>query len=99
GARQRAVEDVEQRADYEDGCTEPEVQKVVAILEVDDHGRGETERYPGGRELVRRHARLRERPDGTSREPSGAGGVAVLEPGERCAHAVRGAMRPRRTIR
>ena len=43
-ARERPVEDVEDRADDEDGRAEPVEEDLVAILEGDEHRRDEAER-------------------------------------------------------
>src|SRR5207302_2679099 len=54
GPGECAVEDVEDRADDEHGGAEPVEEQVVAILEVDEDGRGEAERDAGRRQRVGR---------------------------------------------
>src|SRR5437763_301519 len=77
--RERPVEDVEDRADDEHGGAHPVEQELVAVLEVDDDGRGEAERDPGRGQRVRRDARACQADDRARRERARADGVALLD--------------------
>src|SRR5919204_5186798 len=50
---ERAVEDVEDRADDEDRGAEPVEEELVAVLEEDEDARGGAERDAGGRQRIR----------------------------------------------
>src|SRR5439155_23849114 len=74
-----AVEDVEDRADPEDGGPDPVEEKLVAVLE-EDEDRGEAaERHAARRQRVRRHARPRERDHRARRELPRPIGVPPFE--------------------
>jgi hypothetical protein len=60
GARERAVEDVGDRADDEQEPAEPEEELLVPLLEADENRPGHAERDAGEREHVRRQLRLRD---------------------------------------
>ena len=80
-ARQRAVEDVEDRADDEERRAEPVEEELVPALERDEHCREETQRDPRRREGVRGDARAGETGDRAACDRAGAGRIAVLHPG------------------
>ncbi len=81
GARERAVEDVEERPDDEDGRRDPVQEDLVAILEQDEQRGGPAQQDAARRQRVRRHAGAREADDRPRREAAGAGRVAVLDRG------------------
>ena len=58
-ARERAVEDVEDRAEHEERGAEPEAAPAL-VLEVDGHGSGDAEPDAGGGQRVRRELRAAE---------------------------------------
>src|SRR5262249_20123491 len=59
GPRESSVEDVGDRPDHEKEAAEPEEELLVALLEADEDGAGETERDTGEREHVRGQLRPR----------------------------------------
>src|SRR5919199_6449281 len=67
--RERAVEDVEDRADDEDAGAEPVEEDLVPVLEEDEHGRRSAEGDAAGGQGVRRHARAREAQHGAAGGP------------------------------
>src|SRR6185437_8318718 len=81
GPRERAVENVEDRADDEDTCAEPVVEELVPVLERDEHRCDETQRDPRRRQGVRGDARAGEAGDRAARKAAGAGRIAVFHPG------------------
>src|SRR5581483_10640008 len=68
GPRERAVEDVEHRADDEDAGAEPVEEDRVPRLERNEDGGDDAERDAGRRQRVRRDTGLREARDGPGRE-------------------------------
>src|SRR6266545_1164584 len=82
GTRERAVEDVEHRADDEHRGGEPVEKELVPTLEGDEHGRRQTEGDPGRRECVRGEPGACEARHRQLREGAGAGRVARLDPAQ-----------------
>jgi len=78
--RERAVENVEDRADDEDSGAEPVEKELVPALERDEHCRDETQRDPNRRERVRGDARACEAGHRAACEGAGAGRITVLHP-------------------
>src|SRR5205823_5269760 len=71
---ERAVEDVEDRADDEERRRKPVEEELVAVLERDrDRGRG-TEEHAPGRQRIRAHTRARETTDIARGEAPGSVG-------------------------
>src|SRR5919109_115864 len=79
-AGERPVEDVEDRADDEDGRAEPVVEELMAALERHEHRRRETERHARGGERVRGHPRPRKARHRAAREAARPSRVALLDP-------------------
>jgi hypothetical protein len=80
---ERAVEDVEDRADDEERRTKPVEEELVAVLERDrDRGRS-TEQHAPGRQRIRAHTRARETTDIARGEAPGSVGVALLDGADR----------------
>src|SRR5205823_5063757 len=76
---ERAVEDVEDRADDEDGGAEPVEEELVPVLEEDEDGGGSAERDARGGQRIRCDARAREAEHRAARELAGALRVAALQ--------------------
>src|SRR5438045_4440761 len=79
-ASERAVEDVEQRADDEDAGGEPVDEPCVGpVRERNENGGGEAERDPGGGQHVRRYASSRKPRHRPAGDGAGPGRVPVLD--------------------
>src|SRR4051794_9957172 len=82
--RERAVEDVEDRADDEEARGEPVEEKLVAVLERDQDRGCRAEQNASRGERIRAHAGARETTDIAGGEPPGSVRVALLDGADRC---------------
>src|SRR4051812_23007888 len=80
GARERTVEDVEDRADHEDDRGEPVEEDLVPVLEGNEHGRDQAQADAGGRQGIRGDARPREALHRAAREPACTDRISRLDP-------------------
>src|SRR5919109_2421574 len=78
-ARERPVEDVEDRAHDEDSGAEPVEEDLVPVLEEDEDGCADAESDAQGRQRVRCHAGAREAEHRAAGDPAGALCVPALQ--------------------